>query len=194
MADQQRQQASPPFFDQKQPSRMSSNPYYEASKNIYLGMQQQYGSFGMHQQPLQQQYRLPDLHLRPLFNDFSEEAEARTTAESEISQQEKLDASGKPKAGKRVTQNETLMSKIATTLLCNMPSFGVTALRKGSHGRNEACEQLIALLNNDAEVMQATSNKPLNGPPGECARRHARRVRSRPPPRAQSFSSSSLHC
>ncbi len=99
---------------------------------MYMGMQQQFVPYAMDPQ---QQIRLPDIQLRPPFSDFSEDAEARTSAENAISQQEKVDASGRSKSCKRVTQNEAIMSKIATTLLCNMSSFGVTVLKKGAHGR-----------------------------------------------------------
>ena len=164
MADDQRQQMQPPFFEQHQATMMTAIPFYGQQPNYYMSMQQQ-----QHYQqlpPTAQQYiapvRLPEIRSTE-YSDFTEDVQDKESADHAFSEMEKNYGGSKSKAGasKRVSQNDTLMSKIATTLLCNMSTFGVVCLKKGGHKRNPAVEELISLLNQDPEDVQATNNKPL---------------------------------
>ena len=159
MADQQRQQMLPAFFDQQQGSIIPASPFYAQQYDSYVGMQQP--QYFQHPLPRQQDYRLPPLQVPREFSDFTEDKEDKACADQVIQESEKNYGAGKSKATKRVTQNEVLMSKITTTLLCNMSTFGVKALKKGGHGGNPAIEEMIALLNQDPEVMMSTNHKEL---------------------------------
>ena len=149
----------PAFFDQQQGSIIPASPFYAQQYSSCVGMQQhQYYPPPL---PTQQDYRLPPLQVPREFSDFTEDKEDKACADQVIQESEKNYGAGKSKATKRVTQNEVLMSKITTTLLRNMSTFGVKALKKGGHGGNPAIEEMIALLNQDPEVMMATNHKEL---------------------------------
>ena len=144
---------------------MPATPFYGQQPNFYMSMQQQ--QYYPPLPPPQQHYRPPRLpEIRSTeYSDFAEGTEDKERTDHELLEAVTHLGGAKSKAntGKRVSQNDTLMSKIASTLLCNMSTFGVACLKKGGHKRNAAVDELISLLSEDPEVMQATNNKPLRG-------------------------------
>ena len=100
---------------------------------MYVGIQQHnFPAQPIMIQPQQQNFRLPPLRaisehgILSEYSDFGEDPEYKNIAEKSISRQGKNKGCGKLKAAKRVTQNETIISKIATTLLLQYDDFGVT--------------------------------------------------------------------
>ena len=148
MADEQGQQIPPPIFGLQQPSAMQATPFYGQQPNFYMSMQQQ--QYYPPLPPPPQHYRPPRLpEIRSTeYSDFAEGTEDKERADHELLEADKHLGGTKAKAntGKRVSQNDTLMSKIASTLLCNMSTFGVACLKKGGHKRNAAVDELISLF------------------------------------------------
>ena len=147
----------------------------QQQQNMHMGMmscppaQQPLMSCPPAQQPLQQQlqqcFRIP-----PVTSNLSSQSQpAADSAETGISYA-KITGVVKAKGTKRVTQNETIMSKIATTLLSNMTTFGVKAMRKGGHGRKGSIAQLVALLDDDAAASSLPAGDVSLDLPGEATR------------------------
>ena len=106
------------------------NSLFLQQPNMYVGIQQHnFPAQPIMIQPQQQNFRLPPLRaisehgILSEYSDFGEDPEYKNIAEKSISRQGKNKGCGKLKAAKRVTQNETIMSKIATTLLLQYDDF-----------------------------------------------------------------------
>ena len=93
--------------------------------------------------------------------DFEEDEMSKKVSDDAISNKSSSSGAGKERA-QRVYQNDTLMYKIATTLLNNMSTFGFAAMRKGGHNRLENIKKLVAQLNADFQVKEASKGMGLN--------------------------------
>jgi hypothetical protein len=93
---------------------------------------------------------------RSISNDFAEsEADKNLTVET----YERSQAPSQPKH--RLQASDMLLSKIACSLLDNMHTFGLEALKRGSHNRHKALNELIQTLNADPEIKVLTTKCPL---------------------------------